>query len=292
MNRQRGFTLIEMSFALVIIALLIAGVVAGLQIIENGKISKQISMVTQANTAINAFRLKYNCLPGDCANATSFFPGDAQPALTTNGNGDGKVEAYQFNPVLPVYHAAWIGDERRGSWEQLGRAGIMDITPSNDNNLQEFTMYSPQSPLATGNDPQGYPASSRLRKGMQFGWEASTDYISSGHKLVLGGNSILGISFHSPLMIMNSWGYSISIKDAFAVDTKIDDGKPFSGKVVAVGRFATHDINDQSVAAVVAENSRTLCGNIAENRYRVSDPAQRNGQDREYVCRLHIDTGM
>ena len=45
----------------------------GQDLINAAKIRQQITQLEQIETQINTFKVKYNCLPGDCANATDFF---------------------------------------------------------------------------------------------------------------------------------------------------------------------------------------------------------------------------
>ncbi len=70
--KDRGYTLIEMSIVLVIIGLIVGGILVGQNLIHSAKIRYTVSQYERFNTATNTFIGKYNCLPGDCANATTF----------------------------------------------------------------------------------------------------------------------------------------------------------------------------------------------------------------------------
>jgi prepilin-type N-terminal cleavage/methylation domain-containing protein len=91
-----AFTLIEMSIVLVIIGLIVGGVLVGQELIIASTVRAQISQLEKFTAAVYAFRGKYDCLPGDCINATLLGlgtpggPGD-------NGNGDGSI-AYTSAP--------------------------------------------------------------------------------------------------------------------------------------------------------------------------------------------------
>lgn len=87
-KNQKGFTLIELSIVVVVIALIVAGVVAGQSLVDA---SKKRSLITELNTLkanVVTFKLIYSALPGDMPNASDFWSG------VTNGTGDGKVNPY------------------------------------------------------------------------------------------------------------------------------------------------------------------------------------------------------
>jgi prepilin-type N-terminal cleavage/methylation domain-containing protein len=65
--RLHGFTLVELSIVLVIVALLVGGVVSGRQLVRNAEVQKTFGEAQGFAAAANTFRVKYGCLPGDCA---------------------------------------------------------------------------------------------------------------------------------------------------------------------------------------------------------------------------------
>src|SRR5262249_3826116 len=79
-HMTKGFTLIELSIVLVIIGLIVGGVLVGQDMILSAQIRNAIKQVEQFNTATEAFKSKYNCLPGNCANATDY-------GFAVNGSG-------------------------------------------------------------------------------------------------------------------------------------------------------------------------------------------------------------
>lgn len=111
-----GFTLIELSIVLVIVGLLVGGVLVGADLIEAAKLRAVASDYEKYNTAVNTFKLKYNCLAGDCKNATTF-------GFASNGDGDKTIDyphaSYSNTPQEPYYF-----------WQHLGAAGLIGGTYS------------------------------------------------------------------------------------------------------------------------------------------------------------------
>jgi prepilin-type N-terminal cleavage/methylation domain-containing protein len=86
-----GFTLIELSIVLVIIGLLVGGLLVGRDLIKAAEIRSSLSQLEQFQSAVGAFRLKYNCRPGDCPNATTQYSFAPMTGWCNNfgSNGDG-----------------------------------------------------------------------------------------------------------------------------------------------------------------------------------------------------------
>src|SRR5437016_11965015 len=139
-HRHHGFTLIEMSIVLVIIGLIIGGVLVGRDMIKQAELRKLMSEKDKIVSAVHAFHAKYNCLPGDCPNATQLFgvaAGDGTgndtacySALDAGGatgtcNGDGND--------LIEYCGAFADNCARELalvWQHLSLAGLISGTYS------------------------------------------------------------------------------------------------------------------------------------------------------------------
>ena len=81
-QKNSGFTLVELSIVLVIIGLLVGGILAGADLIRIARLNSIREEVEKFKMATNVFYGKYNCLPGDCYNITTYLSG------VTNGNGN------------------------------------------------------------------------------------------------------------------------------------------------------------------------------------------------------------
>jgi prepilin-type N-terminal cleavage/methylation domain-containing protein len=97
--KRKGFTLIELSIVLVIIALVIGGVLVGRALIKSAETNRAIGDLDRINAAVNSFKIKYNCLPGDCTNSTSLF----DSTVAGNGNGNGLIEWSNSESLYATY---------------------------------------------------------------------------------------------------------------------------------------------------------------------------------------------
>ena len=103
-----------------IIGLIIGGILVGRDLVETSRYRAAVKEIEQFNSAVNAFRLKYNCLPGDCANATDLgFVSSTVCGAGPNGNGDG---------IIDLDAGSWI-TENCYFFELLSQAGLIASNP-------------------------------------------------------------------------------------------------------------------------------------------------------------------
>lgn len=95
--RNQGFTLIEFSIVLVITGLLIAGVLVGRDLISASETRRAVAAMEGFQSAVNTFKIKYRCIPGDCANAQEL-------ELGSNGNGTTFIGDWTVEPVYMMEH--------------------------------------------------------------------------------------------------------------------------------------------------------------------------------------------
>ncbi|MFW0777925.1 MAG: type II secretion system protein [Rickettsiales bacterium] len=86
-GEKQGFTLIEFSIVLIIIGLVLGGVLIGRDLIDAAEMRQTTYKMESFQSAVNTFKLKYKCVPGDCVNA-------ADMGLGTNGDGDGFLSSF------------------------------------------------------------------------------------------------------------------------------------------------------------------------------------------------------
>lgn len=85
-NKNQGFTLIEISIVLVIIGLLLGGVFKGQELIVQGRIKSIANDFNGITTAFYSYQERYRALPGDDKNAASRWSGISPTPVSGNGN--------------------------------------------------------------------------------------------------------------------------------------------------------------------------------------------------------------
>jgi prepilin-type N-terminal cleavage/methylation domain-containing protein len=187
---KSGFTLLELSIVLVIIGLI--------------KYGKQIQ---EYQTAYQTFRVKYNQMPGDMNNATSYWgkdnvrcpgnPGVAATGGTCIGDGNGRV-----NESV---------NEIGNFWQHLGLAGMLPGTYDGIYVVGALSpgVSQPATPLGGGWITYSPNATA------YYGVPAATR------------NQMQARS--------NAGSVLISTADAKSIDLKVDDGIAGSGRLVSYG---------------------------------------------------------
>jgi prepilin-type N-terminal cleavage/methylation domain-containing protein len=222
MNRfARGFTLIELSIVLVIIGLIVGGVLAGRHLVRSSELQSVMTDIRNFTAATETFRDKYSALPGDMPNATTYWGTDAScpntpyntvpKQATCNGDGNGTVGPWgtgaqreSFRYWQQLANAGLIAGAFTGA---RGTAGNWDWLPGLNSPLSRITgagysmEYNQNYPL-----PEYMPAG--LVHCIYFGRQVANDISESP---------------------------AISPDDAFAIDSKMDDGSPSRGNVLSFG---------------------------------------------------------
>lgn len=200
--KQSAFTLIEVSIVLVIIGLIIGGVLVGKDLIRTSELHSVISQEQSFVAATNSFKLKYQCLPGDCSSAISLGLGGFYSGSNDNGNGDGIVGNGQVGSNVAVRA------EANTFFPHLAAANLIK---------------------ASVNTSAGTPPGAAIGTYASSAWLASTS----------GGNNYLLVAATTyPSDSCGSIWMDYRLfppEDAKNIDVKIDDGEAYTGKVLAGG---------------------------------------------------------
>ncbi len=115
MNKQKGFTLVEIAIVLVIIGLILGGVLKGQVLIDNAKYKNFSKQIESYRAAVHTFQDQYKGLPGDLLNVS------ALDAAAVAGNGNGLVEGGFCDAA---------SEESCKVWSHLRYAGIISGDPT------------------------------------------------------------------------------------------------------------------------------------------------------------------
>ncbi len=202
-----GFSLVELSIVLVILGLLTGGILAGQSLIRAAELRAVSVEYSRYVAATNSFRDKYFQLPGDFNNAAAFWT-----SLTTanNGNSDG---------ILNNAAAVSTTGEIFQYWNEMALAGLIEgnysgLAGSGGVAATVLGTNAPKSKLSGG----GWG----IYNAANYAGDAFTYKADYGNMLIFGAQSAGSI----PL------GGVLKPEEAWNIDTKMDDGRPGTGKVI------------------------------------------------------------
>jgi len=206
-ERQKGFTLIEMSIVLVIIGLIIGGILKGQEIIESSRQKNLIAQIDATRAAVNTFADRYASLPGDYLLATTRVSAGTAGSIA-NGDGNGVVGA-------AVATAALIGSTNLGAAAE----NIMFFNHLAAAKLLEGTTLIAAPATATFGEGSPFPAVSIPGAGTDviYGNFAASNEPRTSHWL-----RIHKTANAAPTA-------ALSPRQMSELDRKVDDGRPNEG---------------------------------------------------------------
>lgn len=263
---NKGFTLIELSIVLIIIGLIIGGVLVGRDMIQAAELRATVGQLEKYRTAINTFRGKYNCMPGDCDKFAS-FGFQTRGGTVGRGDGNGKIEYCD----LADQSYDMQGCETNLFWRDLSESNLIS---------ESFVTATDAHPHIQAANLYLYYPQPKFSK---------TNYIivfNSGilavgaYPQVLPNLNYFGI-MALPIGITGANGdgvqpdAKITPNEAYGIDIKTDDGAPLTGTVLS-GRDDNNDF------ALVGSAGVGFCATAADT-YNL-DPSYADTQ----TCMMNI----
>jgi hypothetical protein len=199
----------EMAIVVLIIGLLVSGVAIGASLLKQAQLRAVLAEVEGFKVGIDHFQQLYGYLPGDLPLATGanrFFDGQ-----TTNGDGDGRIDA-----------DAPVGTEETfAAWVQLVLARYTNGNYSGASDSgATIGINIPASSHVSG---AGYSLAYVAQPG---GAQDAIGRYYSGNYLIFASDDDLGTLISGAILPPD---------DALYLDSKADDGKADSGKIIAGG---------------------------------------------------------
>ncbi|MES2729834.1 MAG: prepilin-type N-terminal cleavage/methylation domain-containing protein [Pseudomonadota bacterium] len=211
---QKGFTLVELAIALVIIGLLLAGILKGRELITSAQLNMTASQTKSLTAALITFHDMQRGMPGDLTAPTTRLTNCANQCAVA-GNGDGRIgnaaEVALARSLSPA-------PESLVAWAQMSTMNLISGT------LPEVTA-------------------------LEFGNSDPAAAIGGGYVISYLGTPVFPLPYitatqprdgHYLALVSRADGIQVTTTTmtppvAERLDRKIDDGKPNTGGMVAIG---------------------------------------------------------
>lgn len=261
---KSAFSLVEMSIVLVILGLIIGGLMTAQYLLRMASIRGTIVQVEKFNASAHTFEAKYGSLPGDIPASEAATQGLlVLGGVDGRGDGDGKIEIVDPNLIPFPCNIAQAGigfisgGETLAFWRHLSDAKMIDGNYGKDLDDTGF--------VATNDMPSYMPLSKIGNTNYFFPCSFSESVDSFPNNLPGNYYYMIGIAAN-----FNGYVTATSPITAQALDSKIDDGKPNTGRVMVASSDLDRDtgigIFDEPWAASAASGKCLQGGASAADR--------------------------
>ena len=220
---ERGFTLVELTISLAIVAFLIAGVLKGYALYQTAQGVTSVAQIKSIFDGARGFQKTYWYLPGDIKNAQTRIPNCSTGNFCASGDGNGRLTTTPDQPM--------VANEGSNFFLHLY---LTDFLPD---------VGFPTSATAAGYSAghglfaSGYGSNLTYRVGFvpaggPFNLVSWLSPLTSGHYIGLAGNNSVSVWADASALALRP-------NDAQMIDKKIDDGLPNTGTVRGAGAFGT-----------------------------------------------------
>lgn len=250
----KGFTLIELSIVIVIMGLIIGGILVGRDLIASAGIRAQVSQIEKYNSTVHAFRNKYGGIPGDLTRTEAAGFGlyyiTYGPYIGNAGYGDN-------NGIINsrVAGITSFAGEPFMFWRQLSDAGMIDGSYG--------SFLNTAAECAAGGTPNSFFPQTKIGKA-----HIETNSPGNGVNYFVIANILTISSCGVGGGGHNTNANALTAQEAYAIDSKIDNGFPASGVVFAIN--GSNDLNSYTTWTTVS----AVAGCVASSAYALTQTTQ------------------
>ena len=233
MKNEKGFTLIEITFIIIIVGFLLGIFLNANMVLKNAEIKAFIVQLEKYNTAITIFKKKYGQMPGDLKKTVIFGLSEKN----TDGDENGIIEDLDSVKKIKENSIEKSTGEISNFWMHLTNSGFLDEIYDGNSGFRSRIGRT-------------YPITKINNTGIiVFGVDGKNYYHVGAFKILANSKFDLSDSSLKPF-------------EAFLIDKKIDDGIPRTGNVVVSG---SDGLNDTT-------NIKKECATVREYLTRVDIP--------------------
>ena len=247
MIKIKAYSLLELSIVLTVIAMIIAVITSGQNLLNNAKLYSVIKEIQTLSSAIATFKDKYGQYPGDMDNAKLIFGTSSTKCSSgicdengfniVSGNGNGLIDGFQPN-----------NQENLSAFQELGLSSLI------------AGIYSGLATTSLSGATAGINVpGSKYNNSAIYYLYGSNIYgkFANGNSIIITNNPFAS-DVDNPI---------VTVSDAYLIDSKIDDGLPYNGKIIGYNNIAANNCVATTISSAVSPynnykyltSGKTLC---------------------------------